>query len=139
MNERRLLQICVAIAACLPIASGLYDVVSGLAGHSKMTPGMAIVSYTTESHYRYLSGLLVGIGVGFWSTVPAIELRAPRFRLLTAIVVVGGLARLLGVALGDKLTLVVAVALAMELLVTPLLCLWQARVAAWQVTPRALA
>ncbi len=129
MNERRVLQICVAIAACLPIAGGLHDVVSGLASHSKMTSGMAIVSYSTESHYRYLSGLLVGIGLGFWSTVPAIERHAPRFALLTAIVVVGGLARLLGVLMGDKTTLVVAIALAMELAVTPLLCLWQMRVA----------
>ena len=129
MNERRILQICIAIAACLPVMGGLYDVVSGLTSHSKMTPGMAIVSYSTESHYRYLSGLLVGIGVGFWSTVPSIELRSPRFRLLTAIVVVGGLARLLGVLLGDKITPVVAIALVMELAVTPLLCLWQMRVA----------
>lgn len=129
MNERRALQIAVAIAACLPIAGGAYDVVNGLAGHSKMTAGMAIVSYTTESHYRYLSGLLLAIGLGFWSTVPAIEQRGSRFRLLTAIVVGGGLARLLGVLLGDKVTPVVGIALGMELAITPLLCLWQTRVA----------
>jgi hypothetical protein len=128
VNERRVLQVCVGIAACLPVAGGLHDVLSGLAGHSRMTAGMAIVSYATESHYRYLSGLLVALGVAFWSTLPEIEQRAPRFRLLTAIVVGGGLARLLGVLLGDKVTFVVAIALVMELAVTPLLCLWQARV-----------
>lgn len=129
MDERRALQICVALAACLPVTSGLYDVVTGLAGHSKMTPGMAIVSYSTESHYRYLSGLLAAIGVGFWTTVPDIETKTARFRLLAAIVVAGGFARLLGVLFADKLTLIVIVALVMELGVVPVLGLWQARIA----------
>ena len=138
-NERRALQIAVAVAACLPVAGGLRDVVNGLASHSKatpgMAPGMAIVSFSTESHYRYLSGLLAAIGVGFWSTVPAIETRAARFRLLTALVVAGGLARLLGVLIGDKPTLIVVFALVMELGVTPFLCLWQARVASLAARP----
>ncbi len=79
------------------------------------------------SHAAYLSGLLLGIGLGFWSLVPAIERQTRAFTLLTAIVVVGGLARLvlalrLGVWTGG-----VAFPLVMELLVTPALCLWQRR------------
>jgi hypothetical protein len=42
--------------------------------------------------------------------------------------VIGGLCRLLGVALGDPLTPAIAAALALELLATPLLCLWQAQI-----------
>jgi hypothetical protein len=49
-----------------------------------------------------------------------------RIRFLTALVVIGGLARLLGVTLGDMPTLSVIAALAMELAIAPLLCLWQA-------------
>ena len=52
----------------------------------------------------------------------------PRFRLLTTVVVIGGVARLLGLALGDAPAADVEVALAMELVVTPVLCLWQSRV-----------
>jgi hypothetical protein len=82
----------------------------------------------SADHYRYLSGLLLAIGLGFWSTIPNIERHAPRFRLLTGIVVIGGLCRLFGVMLGDPLTPAVAAALAMELVATPLLCFWQGQV-----------
>jgi hypothetical protein len=49
-------------------------------------------------------------------------------RTITAIVVVGGLARLWGwIVVGDPGT--IRWALVMELVVTPLICLWQARIA----------
>jgi len=48
----------------------------------------------TLSHAAYLSGLLLGIGVAFWSTIPAIETKSGRFGLLAAIVIGGGLVRL---------------------------------------------
>ncbi|MGQ0528110.1 MAG: DUF4345 family protein [Alphaproteobacteria bacterium] len=47
-----------------------------------------------DSHVRYLSGLLFAMGIGFWAAIPAIETQAPHIRLLTSLVVVGGLARL---------------------------------------------
>ena len=49
-----------------------------------------------DSHFRYLSGLLLGIGLLFWSTIPNIERQGHRFGLLTTIVVVGGFCRALG-------------------------------------------
>jgi len=82
-----------------------------------------------DSHFRYLSGLLLGIGLGFWSTIPALPSRTARFRLLTAIVVLGGLARLAALPGQGWPGGPMAAALVMELVVTPLLCLWQARVA----------
>lgn len=83
-----------------------------------------------DSHYRYLSGLLLGIGLGFWSTLPALPRRTARFRLLTAIVVLGGLARLAALPGSGWPGLPMGAALVMELVVTPLLCLWQGRIAA---------
>jgi hypothetical protein len=68
---------------------------------------------------------LLAIGLAYWTTVSNIDGKTGRFRLLTALVVVGGLSRLLGVALGDTLSWSSGGALAMELLVAPLLCLWQ--------------
>ena len=83
------------------------------------------------NHHRYLSGLLLAIGLGLWSTVSGIKGMTARFRLLTALVVVGGLARLLGLLLGDTATPLVVAALVMELLMellaTPLLCLCQSQ------------
>jgi hypothetical protein len=116
--QRNALRFCVGLAAIVPVAGGLSGAILSLGG----------VSAWSADHYRYLSGLLLAIGLGFWSTIPNIERHAPRFRLLTGIVVIGGLCRLLGVALGDPLTPAVAAALAMELVATPLLCVWQGQV-----------
>ena len=113
------LRVFVVVGAAVPVAGGLWGAIGGLDGTA---------AWSTSSHYRYLSGLLLAIGLGFWSTVAQIERQTHRFRLLTAIVFLGGLCRLFGVLAGDPLTSPVAEALAMELLVAPLACLWQNRV-----------
>ena len=87
-------------------------------------------SIDLDSHVRYLSGLLLGIGLVFWATIPGIERRGAIFRALTGIVFIGGLGRLLGVLIVGVPSTPMAAALGMELVVTPLLCLWQSRVAA---------
>jgi hypothetical protein len=117
--EKRALQCAIVVAAGLPVVAGLWDVLHGLRGAGAWA----------ENHERYLSGLLMAIGVGFWSAVPNIEAKTARVRLLTFLVFVGGVCRLLGVVLGDPLSTSVVVALTMELLITPSLCLWQSRFA----------
>jgi len=122
-REKKLLQQAVAIAAALPIAAGLYGVLFGQALTNET------VSVSGDSHFRYLSGLLLAIGLGFWSTIPSIEEKTDRFRLLTALVVLGGLARLIGLGLTGIPSFFMLSGLLMELVVTPVLCLWQTRVA----------
>jgi hypothetical protein len=122
-RERKLLQQAVAIAATIPVATGLYGVLFGQA-----LTGDA-VSISAESHFRYLSGLLFGIGLCFWSTVPGIEQKTGRFRLLTLIVVIGGLARLAGLGMTGLPSIFMLGGLVLELVVTPVLCLWQTRIA----------
>jgi hypothetical protein len=117
-SEKRTLQTCVALAGLVAVWAGAWGVLHDLGGRGG---GLA-------SHERYLSGLLLAIGLAFWTTVSDIEGKTARFRLLTALVVIGGISRLLGVALGDTLSWSIGGALAMELLVAPLLCLWQGRV-----------
>jgi hypothetical protein len=123
MRERQALQRVVAVVALVPVVSGLYGVLTGVGG----TGGLVDVS--ADSHYRYLSGLHMGIGILFWTCVPGIEAKTGLFRFLTLVVGLGGLARLLGLALTGLPSLTMMAALAVELIVTPLLCLWQARVA----------
>ncbi|NBJ09912.1 DUF4345 domain-containing protein [Microvirga arsenatis] len=122
-RERKLLQQAVAVLAVIPVGTGLYGVLFGQA-----LTGDA-VSVSAESHFRYLSGLLLGIGLGFWSTLPSIEIRTGRFRLLTLLVVIGGLSRLIGLALTGVPSLFMLGGLIVELAVAPILCLWQTRVA----------
>src|SRR3954464_15419000 len=86
-------RLAVAAGGLVPAFAGLAGVVAG--------PAMlgAASGAEEDSHFRYLSGLLLGIGLGFWSTLADPRRHSRRFRLLTAIVVLGGLGRLYGLLL----------------------------------------
>lgn len=123
--ERRLLQGVVALACLVPLSIGAIGIVRGpgFLGHPPVVPP------DLASHFRYLSGIFFGVGLAFTTCVPAIERKTARFRLLGLLVVAGGLARLAGLAMAPAPSLGHQFGLVMELGVTPLLMLWQARVA----------
>jgi Domain of unknown function (DUF4345) len=123
-TEKRLLQTAIALFALIPIGAGL---AGAWLGPSFTDAAAATISL--DSHFRYLSGLLLGIGLAYWSTIASIERHSPRFRLLTLIVFIGGLARLWGLTAAGMPSPPMLAGLAMELVVTPMLCLWQWRVA----------
>ncbi len=123
-TSRRALQIAIALAGCVPVGAGLAGVLTGAA-----MADLPAAPYPLDLHFRYLSGLLLGIGLAFWSMIPHIERYGQAVRLLTAIVFIGGLGRLLGDVLHGFPKGPMTWALGMELVVTPLICLWQARVA----------
>ncbi len=125
-SERRLLQGAIVLACLVPLSAGLAGAIEGPA----MLRGVAAAPPPDlDSHMRYLSGLLLGIGIGFLACVPRIEASGAAFRLLGLIVVVGGLARALSLAEVGAPGVEHRLALAMELGATPLLLLWQARIA----------
>ncbi len=120
--EKRLLQLAILIGGIVPVSAGIGGALRGTRFLGRW-PGQG-----ADSHFRYMSGLLLGIGLVLWGCIPTIERRTTIVRTLTLIVVLGGLARLYGwIVAGDPGT--IRWALGMELAVTPLLCLWQTRVA----------
>jgi len=124
MTERRLLQAAIALACLVPLTAGSLGVlreVTYIRG--------AVVTADLDSHFRYLSGIFLMMGMAFVSTIPAIETKGPRFRLLGAMVIAGGLSRALSWAMVGAPAGGHRFGLAMELGVVPLLMLWQARVA----------
>ena len=126
-TERRLLQAAVALGCLSPLWFGLRGVIDGPAMLVGVEPGQAPPDLL--SHFRYLSGLFLGTGLVLLSCLPWIERRTGRFRIACAVIVVGGLARALGIVAGDAPSTEHYIALAAELGVVPLLALWQARVA----------
>jgi hypothetical protein len=123
--EKRLLQAVIALVACVPVYAGGAGMLLGPA-----IVGAGAVSVTADSHFRYLSGLLLGVGFCYWSCLPQIERRGARLSLLTFLVFVGGVGRAMSlVSLGAPSRFHVA-ALAIELAVAPAVWLWQRRVAA---------
>lgn len=121
------------VLALVPIGAGLAGALSGAA-----FLGVQDASTDIDSHMRYLSGLLLALGIGFWSCIPAIERRGRRFALLASIVVTGGLARLAGVAVDGWPGGAMVFGLAMELVATPGLYLWQRRIARRRTSPHPL-
>ncbi len=126
-TERRLLQAAVALGCVVPLLAGSAGMIEGpgfLKGVGDLSPA------DLDSHFRYLSGLLLAIGIGFASCIPGIERKTSRFRLLALIVFVGGLGRLFGLVTAGVPGTGHVFGLAMELGTVPLLALWQTRVAA---------
>lgn len=125
-TERRLLQIAIAIACLVPFAAGG----AGVLASTGMLKGVgAPTAVDLDSHYRYLSGLLLGIGLMFAACIPRIERGTALFRGLAIVVFCGGLARLLSLITFGVPGTGHLFGLAMELGIVPALALWQARVA----------
>jgi hypothetical protein len=125
-TEKKLLQAATALACLVPLSMGAHSVIDGagvIRGVSEPLP------VDLDSHFRYLSGLLLGAGLVFLACIPQIERHRPVFLALGAIILVGGLSRLLSLAQvgwpspGHRFGLV------MELIVVPLIVLWQGRIA----------
>lgn len=120
--EKRWLQIAVAGAGLVPVSAGLAGALLGPVLLNQ------IGDSALDSHFRYLSGLLLGIGLAFWTTIPNIERHGQRFAILTLIVVTGGFCRAIGMLVIGPPAPVMSAALVMEVVVTPLLYLWRERV-----------
>jgi hypothetical protein len=125
-GERRLLQAATALACFVPLSMGALSVVRSAEVLRGMEPPFPI---DLDSHYRYLSGLLLGIGLLFLSSIPRIETKGAVFRTLGIVIVVGGLARLVSLVQNGAPGFGHQFGLVMELVVVPAIVFWQARVA----------
>ena len=125
-RERLLLQVAVALGCLVPLTAGAMGVWLGpeivIEREAPVLPDLA-------SHFRYLSGLLLGIGACFAYCIPTIEQRSDYFALLGALVFIGGLARLFSLAANGLPSSPHLFGLVMELFIAPFLVIWQRRVA----------
>ncbi len=125
-TEKKLLQTATALACLVPLSMGALSVLRSAA----VLRGVAEpVPIDLDSHFRYLSGLLLGTGLVFLACLPRIERHRPIFLALGAIILVGGLARLLSLAQLGSPSAGHRFGLVMELVIVPLIVLWQGRVA----------
>lgn len=125
-RERWLLKLAVALACLVPIGAGTAGVVLGPAVLERDVPAS---TPELESQFRFLSGLLLGLGIAFAASIPTIERRSELFTALSLMVVVGGLARLWALVVYDMPATPHVFALVMELVIVPLVFVWQKRVA----------
>jgi hypothetical protein len=107
----------IRLAALVPILAGLAGALSG-AGFLGEPAGPA-----TGSHLRYLSGLLLGLGLCAAWAAGDLRQRGAVFEAVCAVVVLGGLARFAGL-FAEVPPWPHRLALVMELVVVPALWLW---------------
>jgi hypothetical protein len=123
LAEKRVLQCAMALVLFVPLAGAVQGIVFGIGWLHGAAPTLSL-----DSHFRYLSGLLLAMAALFASCIPAVEAKGARLRLLALLPVTGGLARLYALIVEGTPGTAHLVALAIELGVVPLLVLWQARV-----------
>ena len=122
MIEKRALQAVILIACLLPLVVGGQGIVHGPAPFGHLTDAPRDL----DSHFRYISGIFFAVGVAFATCIPRIETSGPRFRLLGALVVAGGLARVVSLVAVGVPSAGHVFGFGMELGAVPLLMLWQA-------------
>ncbi len=123
--EKRLLQAVMTLTLLLPLSAAVAGVTSGphFLGHPPVIPT------DLDSHFRYISGLFLGMLLLFASCIPGVERHGPRLRMLALMVFIGGLFRFYSlVAIGTP-SLGHLIGLGIELVELPLILLWQTRVA----------
>lgn len=128
-NSPKLFRVTVFILAMIPLSAGLAGVFRGTE-----FPGFLVESGNADgpSHFRFLSGIFLAMGLAYWSCAfnwgnATWGGPLPRFRLLCALTIAGGLARLLSVLLDGTPSNGHLVGLGMELIVVPLLLVWSFR------------
>ena len=123
--EKRALQAVMALNLFLPLTAAI----AGVTGGPRFLDHPPVVPIDLDSHFRYISGLFLGMLLLFASCIPAVERKGARLRLLAAMVVLGGLFRLLSLLLVGMPSLGHRIGLGIELIEVPLLVLWQAHLA----------
>lgn len=118
-THRRLLQLAIAIGAIVPVMAGTLGIVTG-----KDMVGVMPDNINLDSHVRYLSGILFAMGLAFWSFIPRITQRIAEIKVLTFVIFIGGLARAYAALFVAVPSLPMVLAIGMELVVTPALCVW---------------
>jgi hypothetical protein len=126
--ELRVLQATVGVGSLVPIAAGAAGVIRGMAAFGGGAP-------EADSHFRYLSGLLLGVGLSYVASIHHIERHEHRIWLLSGLVALGGVCRLLAALSQNFFTPEIVGALAMELVVAPLIAGWTARCARQRSRP----
>lgn len=125
LAEKRALQAMLAAFLVLPLIAAVSSIALGPA----YLGDPPVVPRDLDSHFRYVSGIFLALLVAYASCIPAVERKTARLRLLGALTIAGGLARLLSLVVVGMPSLGHRVGLGIELIVVPLMLLWQARVA----------
>jgi hypothetical protein len=119
---KRGLQLTLAILSMIPILVGIMGIMRGT---SRWLP-INIITPDFDSHYRYIAGYYISLGMlGLW-IIPEIEKHKSLFRILCVSVFLGGIGRVVSILQVGRPGSMALFFTAFELCF-PLLLLWQAK------------
>ncbi|WP_277212272.1 DUF4345 domain-containing protein [Isoptericola croceus] len=117
---RRTLVVVVAVLGGVAVLSGIL----GITGGPDALPGGEPVNATVDSQYRFANVFWLTAGLLVWWSLRRPEQRSEVTRAILAIAAVGGVARLLSVAVTGWPHPVFVAVMVLELTVVPLVIWW---------------
>jgi len=125
--SKRALQIATALLGAVPVITG----VVGLMGLSdplyaalKLPQGA-----TLDSNMRFFGGVWLGLGLSVWWLVPRIDQQTALFRAAWLMIALGGVGRLLSIAMVGLPLLPFVGFTVLEIIGAPIFIWWQSRIA----------
>lgn len=125
--SKRMLQIATGILAAVPTATGLLGL-SGVDDPLYVALGLPC-DPTLDSNLRFYAGVWLGLGLTAFYLLPRIEQKTTLFRALWMMIFLGGIGRLLSLALTGMPYPPFIGFTVLEVLGAPLFIWWQHRVA----------
>jgi hypothetical protein len=133
MTSRKNLQRAIVAFAVVAVVTGTLTVFFG----SAIIPDGGSTTASVESELRFYAAWYLGAGLFLASLVPRIERRRLELRVVCLLFVLGGVGRIVGIADAGWPHPIFIGLLALELLLPPVLVVWQSRVSRVETDRRA--
>jgi len=128
MSSKLLLQIILGVMALIPLTRGLPGALRGLPETLSKTDGFPQL----DSDARFWATIWTTMGCSCYLMIPHIESHSLMFRTLMAAIFLGGISRLLSLRkYRYAVQIWLVVPLIAELIIAPLLAIWQIRISGW--------
>lgn len=124
--SKRALQIVMGLLGIIPVATGLLGLL-GVEDPVYVAAGVPSI-VLLDTNLRFYSGVWLGLGLALYWLIPTIERQTVLFRVLWAMIFVGGIGRLLSMLLLASPPVAFVAFTALEIVGAPLFILWQSRV-----------